>query len=61
MDEVELGGLEEEVDEKTLFGSVDTEYHLFEREEVDSCSPNLVMDHQASICYLISLPCLSVS
>lgn len=32
-DEVELGGLEEEEDAKTLFGSVDTEYHLFEREE----------------------------
>ncbi|XP_024032137.1 protein PAT1 homolog 2 [Morus notabilis] len=32
-DEVELGGLEEEEDDKTLFGSVDTEYHLFEREE----------------------------
>lgn len=34
MEEVELGGLENDEDDIQLFGSVDDEYQLFEREEV---------------------------
>ncbi|KAM1164874.1 hypothetical protein ACFX13_024956 [Malus domestica] len=33
VDEVELGGLDDEEDRKPLFGPVDNEYHLFEKEE----------------------------
>uniref|UniRef100_A0A2P2M3D9 Uncharacterized protein LOC103417209 n=1 Tax=Rhizophora mucronata TaxID=61149 RepID=A0A2P2M3D9_RHIMU len=33
MEEMELGGLEDEV-EKPVFGPVDDEYHLFEKDEV---------------------------
>ncbi|GMN27412.1 hypothetical protein TIFTF001_001644 [Ficus carica] len=47
-DEVELGGLEEEVNDKTLFGSVDTEYHLFEREESAGLGSLSDMDDLAS-------------
>ncbi|XP_050379392.1 protein PAT1 homolog 2-like [Argentina anserina] len=32
-EEVALGGLDEENDRKSLFGSVDNEYHLFEKDE----------------------------
>ncbi|XP_021828252.1 protein PAT1 homolog 1 [Prunus avium] len=33
VEEVELGGLEDEEDRKPLFGPVDNEYHLFEKDE----------------------------
>ncbi|XP_062009160.1 protein PAT1 homolog 2-like [Rosa rugosa] len=32
-EEVELGGLDDENDRKSVFGSVDNEYHLFEKDE----------------------------
>ena len=50
VDEVELGGLEAEEDDKILFGSADNEYHLFEREGVNNRPLNLMMGHQANIC-----------
>lgn len=49
-EEVELGGLDDENDRKSLFGSVDNEYHLFEKDEV---SLNLTMHYKVPMRYLI--------
>ncbi|PON32822.1 UDP-glucose 4-epimerase [Parasponia andersonii] len=48
VDEVELGGLEEEKDDNTPFGSADNEYHLFEREESAGLGSLSDMDDLAS-------------
>lgn len=53
-EEVELGGLDDENDRKSLFGSVDNEYHLFEKDEVRLSFPlNLTMHYKAPMRYLI--------
>lgn len=49
MEEVELGGLEDEEDRKPLFGPVDNEYHLFEKDEVRLLFPvNLNINSKAN-------------